>query len=187
MWTHDGKVRKVCQRYNLPHHVHELTFSCLHKLPLLSRDETRTWFIEALSHARRLHDFKLLAYVLMPDHAHVLLFPNRATYFIPKILQSIKEPVSRKAMNDLRRNAPERLERLAVTWPDGRIEHRFWQQGGGFDRHTVEMDAVWNMVSYIHDNPVRKGLVASATDWEWSSAAAYNGSTKVKINVDSIR
>jgi putative transposase len=37
--------RKRVRSYNEPGHAHELTFSCFHRLPLLSRDRTRQWFI----------------------------------------------------------------------------------------------------------------------------------------------
>jgi putative transposase len=44
--------RKKLQHFNLPGHAHELTFSCYRRLPLLSRDRTRQWMIEAIESAR---------------------------------------------------------------------------------------------------------------------------------------
>ena len=37
--------RKRCKRYNIPGEAHELTFSCFQRLPLLSKDRTRHWFL----------------------------------------------------------------------------------------------------------------------------------------------
>ena len=80
---------------------------------------------------------------------------------------------------------PQWLERLKVTWPDGRVEHRFWEQGGGYDRNILEARIAWASVAYIHNNPVRRGLVATAEEWPWSSAAWYAGAAEVKLAMDA--
>ena len=67
----DGKVRKRRISYDEPGHAHELTFSCYGRLPLLSKDRTRLWLIEALDVARQRWAFELWAYVIMPEHAHM--------------------------------------------------------------------------------------------------------------------
>jgi putative transposase len=69
-------IRKRCRRYDDPGHAHALTFSCYRRLPLLSKDQTRRWLIEAIDVARRLVHFDLWAYVIMPEHAHLLLAPQ---------------------------------------------------------------------------------------------------------------
>jgi hypothetical protein len=40
------------------------------------------------------------------------------------------------------------------------------------------------MPEYLHANPVRRGLVALAEDWEWSSARWYAGMRPVRIEID---
>jgi hypothetical protein len=42
------------------------------------------------------------------------------------------------------------------------------------------------MIDYLHTNPVRRGLVAKAEDWEWSSARWYAGMRPVKIEMDNM-
>src|SRR5947209_8669439 len=56
--------RKRVRSYNIPGHAHELTFSCFRRLPLLSRDRTRRWFVDAMENARRELDPALWAYVI---------------------------------------------------------------------------------------------------------------------------
>src|SRR6516225_4955404 len=68
----DRMARKRCRRYNEPGRAHELTFSCYRRLPLLSRDRTREWLIEAIQAARAQERFDLWAYVVMPEHVHIL-------------------------------------------------------------------------------------------------------------------
>jgi putative transposase len=142
MRFHDGRIRKLCKRFNEPGDAHELTFSCHHKLPLLAKDRTREWFIKALTMARKRHDLGIWAYVIMPDHAHVLIYPRRKVYSISAILKTIKQSVARRAIDYLREHSPDWLTKLEVRWPSGRCEHRFWQQGGGYDRNIVKLDTV---------------------------------------------
>jgi putative transposase len=120
----------------------------------------------------------------MPDHAHVLIHPTGDDYDIAAILKSIKQPVARRATNFLREHAPQWLERLKVVRPSGRTEHHFWQAGGGYDRNIFGAQAAWGSVDYLHLNPVRRGLVASPTDWPWSSARCYAGWTDVPLQAD---
>ena len=180
----DGTVRKLLRRFNLPGCAHELTFSCFHRLPLLSKDRTREWFLEALDVARDKHDFALWAYVIMPEHAHVLVFPRKDHYQIGEFLRSVKQSVGRKATIYLRKHAPDWLENLQVTWPTGRTEYRFWQQGSGYDRDIYNPEAVWASIKYLHRNPVRRGLVTCATEWHWSSARWYAGDTSDGLRMD---
>lgn len=184
MILQDGTIRHVRKSLDLPNHAHELTFSCYRGYKLLSKDRTRQWFVDALDRARRKHDFHLWSYVIMPEHAHVTLLPQKSDYKISDILYSIKKPVSEKATNYLRRTNPQWLERLTARCPKGKTERHFWQAGGGYDRNIVTMKALVGSIYYIHANPVRRGLVVSPADWVWSSASWYEGKRDVKLRMD---
>jgi putative transposase len=179
----NGTVRKTRRTINQPGHAHELTFSCHDRLPLLSKDRSRQWLIDSLRTARQRHGFSLWAYVIMPEHVHVLLLPAD-TSTIESILQSIKLGVSRRAMSFLRTHDAGWMQRLKVVRPSGEAEYRFWEQGGGYDRNIIEPATAWNAVDYIHHNPVRRGLARSITDWPWSSARWYKGLSDVLLPMD---
>ena len=182
----DGTFRHQRRSDNIPWHAHELTFTCFRGLPLLSSDRTRRWLVESLRLARRTHELDLWAYVIMPEHVHILLWPRRAQYEMAAILKTIKQSVSQRAMRYLRSEAPHWLDRLAVARGPGRVEHRFWQAGGGYDRNMVEPATIALCIKYIHDNPIARGLVECATDWIWSSARWYDGSLDVPLAMDPL-
>jgi putative transposase len=176
-------IRKQCVRFNAPGHAHELTFSCYRRLPLLSRERTCLWLAEAIAAARLRWQFDLWAYVFMPEHVHLLIYPRRLDYQISSILWQIKRPVGKRALYFLAQHSPDWLRRLSVTRKDGRVEHRFWQAGGGYDRNLMEPITVRLAINYIHNNPVRRGLVQQPEDWPWSSAGFYAGRpTRLKID-----
>ena len=84
----------------------------------------------------------------------------------------------------LRQQASPFLQRLRDEQPNGTVHHRFWQRGGGYDRNLTSAEALRAVIDYLHANPVRRGLVASAEDWEWSSARWYAGLQPVKLEMD---
>ncbi len=136
--------RKRCKSYNEPGHAHALTFSCFHRLLLLSKDRSRHWLVETLARARRRRRFRLWAYVIMPEHVHLVIWPEKIGYEIRQIRAAIKIPVQRQALAYLRRHHPRFLERLRDEQPNGEIHYRFWQRGGGYDRNIQESETPTN-------------------------------------------
>lgn len=117
----NGIIRHLRRSFNDPGHAHELTFCCYHGYKLLAKDRSREWFVEALDRARRIHHFLLFAYVIMPEHAHILTVPERWEYKVSKFLKSAKKGVSQRAFSFLERERPDWLERLTqpARWQGG--------------------------------------------------------------------
>ena len=178
------RPRKTRVAWDEPGHAHFVTFSCFQRLPLLIRDRTRRWVITSLEETRRKLDVALWAYVIMPEHVHVLLYPLEADYEMRLILVALKRPVSDAAKRHLERTGNTQwLNRLRVQYPS-RDVFRFWQPGGGFDHNIFREKTVPTVIDYIDANPVRRGLVKEPTDWEWSSARFWDGWSNVPIRMD---
>ena len=141
--------------------------------------------ISALKDARAGLRFDIWAYVIMPEHCHVLIFPRLPKYDISAILFTIKLPVTRNATAFCRRTAPESLALMRDEQPNGKIAYRFWQRGGGYDRNFNEPESIYAEIEYIHNNPIRRGLVARAEDWPWSSAGWFAGKRDVPLVPDA--
>ena len=139
--------RKQVRSYNTPGHAHELTFSCFHRLPLLNRDRTRHWFLDALDTARLRRNLALWAYVIMPEHVHVIVWPREPVYEVRLIRTALKVPVQRKALAFLRSHAPAFLDRLRDEQPNGEVHYRFWQRGGSYDRNVTDPTTLRAMIS----------------------------------------
>jgi putative transposase len=144
----------------------------------------RHWIVEAVELARKQHSLHVWAHVIMPEHAHLLIWPTTSQYSISKILSTIKLSVTRRALIHVRHNAPQFLKRMEDRQPNGNVHYRFWQRGGGYDRNSMEPKTIWNQIEYIHANPVRRGLCKCAEDWEWSSAGCDVGLRDGPIVID---
>ncbi|MCJ7812184.1 transposase [bacterium] len=163
--------RKKRKSYNITGHAHELTFSCYHQYDYLNDPLCCRLLMEELSTARVKYKFYLWAYVLMPTHIHLLIYPYKSNYNISIILQSIKGKLSTSYRNLLSKDNPELFKKMCIKI--GRKEvFRFWQVGGGFDRNLWNTKAIHSSINYIEANPVRAGFVENPEDWKWSSAKA---------------
>jgi putative transposase len=94
--------------------------------------------------------FELFAWVLMSNHVHVLLKPNKP---LQEITRAVKNTSARQANAIL-----------------GRTGRPFWQTES-YD-HWVRNGRQFERIRrYIEENPVKAGLVATADKWPWSSAS----------------
>lgn len=123
--------------------------------------------------------FRLVAWVLMPEHVHVILVPA-AGFPVPSIMSRIKGPLAEKVIARWRETKAPVLDRIM----DNRGHARFWQRGGGFDRNIRDEDELGREIGYIHFNPVKRGLVESPIDRAWSSARWYAGKREDELGID---
>jgi putative transposase len=176
--------RKRRKRYDENREPKELTFSCFRRFRFLVRDRTRQWFIAALQTARQRWPVDVWAYVIMPEHVHLLVSPRDSNLKLGRFAGYVKEHTARPAIRWLDENAPDFIPKIAVI--EGTVtRRRFWQPGGGYDRNVIEERTLQSMIDYIHHNPVRRGLCERAIDWEWSSARWYAGIRPVPIDMDA--
>ncbi len=162
-------IRKRMRRINHAGDVRFLTFSCFQRLQLLANPAVRSVVVDAMLLARRRHGFLLYAWVVMPEHIHLLIEPRDGDVDVP--LRTLKQSVSKRCLDRWKRLRAGVLENIQLD--NG--SYRFWQPGGGFDRNVRDGAAFMRHVQYIHRNPVERGLVPSPLEWEWSSARWWAG------------
>lgn len=158
---------------NHPGHAHELTFCGYRRLPLLKSPSVAKLFKDNMARAAAKLDFEVRAYVIMPNHVHILVKPRQEIYAVASILHALKQPIAKALIGKWKVNDPRKLMALRDISPQGKLVHRFWQAGWGYDRNLYGTKAMWAAIEYIHANPVRRGLCEQATDWPFSSATAY--------------
>ena len=162
--------RKRLRRIEQPGHVRFLTFSCYRRLALFNNDAIKHAFVAQLTDVHERLGVALIAWVVMPEHIHLLLQPAPGQT-VSDLLLAIKRPFAVKVLRRWRAlNAPI-LERLR----DARLKEHFWQAGGGYDRNIVGARELQEKIQYIHENPARRDLTQRAADWPWSSARFYLG------------
>lgn len=167
--------------FNTPGEAHGLTFSCYRRAQVFATPEHCVAFLASLDRARASLKFEVWAYVVMPEHVHLLVWPKEPDYNVSDILKAVKQPCSAKVLTDMRAVGDPLLRRL-LNEASGK--HRLWQAGGGHDRNLYSRGLLSKTIDYIHDNPVVAGLCKQPWEHRWSSAGYYHGSDDVPFVVD---
>ncbi|MEX2176010.1 MAG: transposase [Pirellulaceae bacterium] len=164
---------KTIKHYHEPGDLHELTFSCYRQINLLTNDIWRGYLARTIEEAGHQFRFNLVAFVFMPDHVHLLVFPLDEKPRLSHYLAAVKRPVSAAVKRDLEQVGSPLLKRLTIRERPGKDAFRFWQEGPGYDRNLQQPQTVMSSIDYLHRNPVRRRLVTEARLWKWSSARFY--------------
>ena len=127
-----------------------VTSSALGKRTLLQSDRAAALLVETLQQYRAAGKYKLHAFVVMPDHVHVLLTVAE-DMTIEKAVQLIKGGFSFRASRELG------------------IRGGLWQRGFSEIR-ILEAERFARAQAYIHENPVRAHACALIQEYPYSSA-----------------
>jgi REP element-mobilizing transposase RayT len=113
---------------------------------------------EALQYGETARGFySLYAWVVMPNHVHVVFHPKSA---LPGVMRWLKGRTGWLANRIL-----------------GRTGMPFWQDES-YDHWIRSGKELQEIIAYVENNPVNAGLVASAEQWQWSSARFRADDTK---------
>jgi REP element-mobilizing transposase RayT len=156
---------------NLAGALHFITGNTLDRRPIFKNEKYCIAFLEELQELRANRDWKLIAFVIMLDHIHLILNPKGGDI--------------QTATGFLKGLSAKRIVKLA---PSGYFlngdENQVWQE-------SFKSLALWSgwmitqKVNYIHSNPVRAGLCDSANDYRWSSFRSfYSKDTDPVFSVD---
>ena len=138
-------------RVSIPGQAYHLTSSTAFRRRLFSQFEVACAAAGSFSAACRSGGADLVAWVLMPDHAHWLIeLGDDAT--LADVANRLKSASAR-----------------AVNAASGCAGQRVWAPG--YHDHALRSDeTLRNVAAYIVTNPVRAGLVATPFDWPWWDA-----------------
>ena len=156
---------------NLAGALHYITGNFLNRLPVFTDDLCCKAFIEALKTLNEEWPSKLIAYVLMPDHFHMISNPRDGR---------IKE-----FMRDLKSRAAKAIVQTKSHFRFAETDegHQVWQESfKGMGLWSAWM--IWQKINYIHANPVKARLVKSAKDYHWSSYRSFYSQGNEPLAVD---
>jgi putative transposase len=176
-------MRNPLKRHYGQGDLHFVTFSCYRRRPLLGTAQARHRFVKILDEVRRRHAFRLVGYVVMPEHVH-LLISEPARKNPSKVLQVLKQKVARALLKRRRR---ANSAQLSLPFEGGQREERHFWQRRFYDFNVWSEKKLKEKLEYMHANPVQRKLVQHPKDWPWSSWTHYTGKGQSRIRIDSER
>jgi putative transposase len=114
--------------------------------------------------------FLLLAYVFMHDHLHLL---TDSPGEVSDVLRFIKGNIAHDVLKYLKQPGYERSLRK-LRHEEWKRRHRYSLWGHESNVFSIFSESVLlEKLNYVHQNPVRAGLVEQAVDYRWSSARIW--------------
>jgi REP-associated tyrosine transposase len=158
------------------------------RLPVFGLDVLKALACKALAEARTSGRFLIFAYVIMPDHIHLITDgENKAA----KVLQFVNGIVSRRVIDFLKANGYESSLK--------KLQHQEYRRGHKYSlwghhpniRLLTSENMLMERVHYTHQNPVRAALAQRAEDYRYSSVRIWNkspvGDEPLAIDFDKLR
>ena len=167
-FDHDGRARFI-------------TFCTHRRMPVLTNSSFQAIVARSIGNTRDKFGYKMIGYVLMPEHVHLVIIPDEGIE-IGKIIGEIKRVSSKEIHKCLKLANSALIRKLTVV--RNRVERfAFWQRRC-YDHNCRTEKSLWEKVNYCHNNPVKRGLVNSPELWKWSSYRWYTGHHDVVLKMD---
>jgi putative transposase len=161
---------------NLAGALHFVTGNCLNRAEVFNDDRYCLEFLDAIRELRETWPFKLIAYVLMPDHIHLIVNPKDGK--ITNLTGALKGLSARRIIDA----SPSDAFLLDKPAADGSI-HQVWQES--FRALPLWSDwLIWQKINYIHNNPLKAHLVKTAAEYRWSSFRDFYHQSGEPLPVD---
>jgi REP element-mobilizing transposase RayT len=140
------------------------------RLPVFQTDAVKRVTCSAIDEARTSGGFLLFAYVIMPNHLHLMTSCPKSS---ADVLRCVKGLTARRVIDYLKsRDYRSSLAKLRHQEWKRKHNYSLWQQ----EKNVLSIFSegmFMQKVNYIHLNPVRAGLVERAIDYSWSSARTW--------------
>ena len=148
-----------------------LTSVAKDRLPVFRSDEIKVITCAALDEARRSGKFALYAYVIMPDHLHVV---TDSILSSGRTLQFINGITGRRIIDYLKaHNYAESLQKLRHEIRHRDYRYSLWNHHPDA-RLLLTENMLMQRVTYTHQNPVRAALASHPAEYRWSSVRCWN-------------
>jgi REP element-mobilizing transposase RayT len=165
--------------------LHFVTVVTQKRLPLFRSSQLCREFFLTLAEVKIRFPFELFAYVLLPDHLHLLLRPPDGD--ISALMQKIKSLTAKRFVETLRKQGNKTaLARLRKHRP-GRRAHAYQVFQDSF--RDLQLWSPWMIkqkIDYIHRNPIDEQLVENVASYPWSSWRAVYERSREPISIDPL-
>jgi putative transposase len=145
-------------------HLQFVTFTCYGRRRLLDHDRCKRIVIGILGSQLAAQQGFCVGFVVMPNHVHALV-----GFIEPRQLSDFMKQWKQRSSVQIKKLFREHFQNYALSFDPAQP---VWQ-ARYYPFNVYSQRKVDEKLNYMHENPVRAGLVARAIDWPWSSARYY--------------
>ena len=170
--------------FHIQGHIYYITTVVYKRLPIFTHASFVLPLLDSLNFCRYKQSFKLLGYVIMPNHIHLIIWPfgNRT---VADIMGDYKKFTSSRIIRQAK--VESAVDWISAFKLSGQATHRsknnVWQDSY-WDGNTYTEQFLRQQLNYIHLNPVRAGLVDDPAKYPYSSYRNYKLDDACLIEID---
>ena len=167
------------------HAPHFVTGTIVGWLPIFTTTARCDILVQAMEYCRTHKHLKIHAWVILENHFHAIV----AAPDLSRALADLKRHTARRIVEQLE---AERCDWLLHQLRHHRLAHKtesihqVWQEGS-HPQAIVSDEIMLQKLEYLHNNPVKRGLVASPEHWRYSSAHEWLAGATPVLRVDPWR
>jgi REP element-mobilizing transposase RayT len=171
-------------RFQIEGHIYYITSVIYNRLPIFTRPSFIIPLLDSLNFYRYQQEFKLLGYVVMPDHIHLIIWPH-GTSTVSDIMRDYKTFTSKRIIRQARvENITEWITAFEQAGQEtNRSNNKVWQDSY-WDENVYTERFLRQKLNYIHRNPFRSDLVKRPADYPYSSYRNYEFGEEWLIEID---
>ena len=173
-----GAIAMERKIFDLKGHAHFVTFSCYRRRRILDDNRAKGIVIHFLADQLRKADGSCIGFVIMPDHVHAVVHFKEAG-MLSQFMQQWKRRSSIQLKECLKKHIPSYATSIDMSEP-------IWQ-ARYYDFNLFSRKMINEKLEYMHNNPVKAGLVAEVVDWKHCSARWYLFGQPVGIEIAGFR
>ena len=168
--------------------AHFVTFSVVGWIDVFSREQYKELFVESLKYCQANKGLVLHAWVIMTNHVHLII--SSKDNELENIVRDLKKYTSKQIIKAIEENTIESRKdwMLNIFSYAGKNNtnnkaYQFWKQ----DYHPIELNTPEKLkqrLDYLHENPVRSGLVWEPWHYKYSSAIDYYTNEHGLLNIE---
>lgn len=164
-----------------------ITYSVVGWIDLFIRYEYRQILLDSWTYCRKNKGLEIYGWCIMTSHVHMIVGSGKGN--LPDIVRDMKRHTSEMLHKAIKSNPGESRREWMLFYMEqagirnsNNLSFQLWQQ----DNRPVELfnlEMAWQKLNYIHDNPVKAGIVEKAEEYLYSSAKTYytGGSSLIEI------
>ena len=172
-------------RINEPERSHFITATVVEWLPVFTTGACCDIIVQSLAFCREKKGLRIYAWVILDNHFHAIV----AGPELARTIGDLKKFIAREVLAQLKTEGREwLLNQLAYYRAAHKSlsQHQVWQEG--VHPQSIASDAMMlQKLEYLHNNPVKRGLVAAPEHWRYSSAHEWLAGAMPLLRVDEWR
>ena len=162
--------------------VYFVTSTIIQWLPVFTSSRYCDFLIDSLKFCMTNKSLKVYAYVILDNHIHLIVSCPQ----LSETIAALKKYTARNIIEQLKRDGKEWLLTELAFYKKRYKDDSYFQiwQEGVHPELVTSTEMFTQKAEYIHNNPVKRGLVESPECWRYSSARNYIHGDHSLIEID---